>query len=92
MQFVLAVTRRTCSKMWKRNRIDKKMKQYRNEWKYCVQETDLAVIENRLAAVMELDSHSGQSGKYEIHSLYFDDYKDTCADDTSGGGITQIEV
>ena len=61
------------------------MKQYRNEWKYCVQETDLAVIENRLAAVMELDSHSGQSGKYEIHSLYFDDYEDTCADDTSGG-------
>ena len=55
------------------------MKRYRNEWKYRVQEADLAVIENRIAAVMALDFHSGQSGNYEIHSLYFDDYKDACA-------------
>lgn len=62
-----------------------KMKLYRNEWKYRVQETDLAVIENKVAAVMDLDFHSGQSGNYEIHSLYFDDYKDTCARENEAG-------
>ncbi len=61
------------------------MKRYRNEWKYRVQEADLAVIENRLAAVMALDFHSGQSGNYEIHSLYFDDYKDACAKENEAG-------
>lgn len=61
------------------------MKRYRNEWKYRLQEPDLAVIENRLHAVMGLDSHSGQSGSYEIHSLYFDDYKDACAKENEAG-------
>lgn len=61
------------------------MKRYRNEWKYRVQEADLAVIENRIAAVMALDFHSGQSGNYEIHSLYFDDYKDACAKENEAG-------
>ena len=61
------------------------MKRYRNEWKYRLPETDLAVIENRLHAVMDLDSHSGQSGSYEIHSLYFDDYKDVCAKENEAG-------
>lgn len=64
------------------------MKLYRNEWKYRLQEPDLAVIENRVAAVMDLDYHSGQSGNYEIHSLYFDDYKDTCANE-NGGGVSR---
>ncbi|MBO5032102.1 MAG: polyphosphate polymerase domain-containing protein [Lachnospiraceae bacterium] len=61
------------------------MKRYRNEWKYRVQEADLSVIENKVAAVMELDFHSGQSGNYEIHSLYFDDYKDTCTRENEAG-------
>jgi len=63
----------------------KTMKLYRNEWKYRLPEADLAVIENRVAAVMGLDFHSGQSGNYEIHSLYFDDYKDTCAKENEAG-------
>ncbi|MDE7207840.1 MAG: polyphosphate polymerase domain-containing protein [Lachnospiraceae bacterium] len=61
------------------------MKRYRNEWKYRLYEADLAVIENRVAAVMNLDFHSGQSGNYEIHSLYFDDYKDACAKENEAG-------
>lgn len=61
------------------------MKLYRNEWKYRLQEADLAVIENRISAVMDLDSHSGELGNYEIHSLYFDDYKDTCAKENEAG-------
>lgn len=30
-------------------------------------------------AVLPYDAYAGENGKYEIHSLYFDDYKDTCA-------------
>lgn len=61
------------------------MKRYRNEWKYRLQEPDLAVIQNRIAAVMDLDFHSSKSGSYEIHSLYFDDYKDACAKENEAG-------
>lgn len=34
---------------------------------------------------MEHDSHAGRNGKYEIHSIYFDDYKDTCARENVAG-------
>lgn len=34
---------------------------------------------------MELDTHSSDSGRYFIHSLYFDDYKDTSVYTTDSG-------
>ena len=34
---------------------------------------------------MEHDSYANADGKYEIHSLYFDDYKDTCARENVAG-------
>lgn len=34
---------------------------------------------------MDPDTHSGPDGKYEVHSLYFDDYQDTCAADNDAG-------
>lgn len=71
--------------MFVSDRERKRMKCYRNEWKYRLPETDLAVIENRINAVMDLDSHSGRLGNYEIHSLYFDDYKDSCAKENEAG-------
>lgn len=58
---------------------------YRSEWKYCEKEADLLAIKERLKAVLEYDSHAGRNGKYEIHSLYFDDYKDTCARENVAG-------
>lgn len=61
------------------------MKAYRNEWKYRVQEADLSVIEERVLGILDMDSHSNQTGKYEVHSLYFDDYKDTCAKENEAG-------
>ena len=61
------------------------IKKYRNEWKYCCTEKDLGIIEQRLAAIMERDSNADAGGKYEIHSLYFDDYKDTCAKENEAG-------
>lgn len=55
------------------------IKKYRSEWKYCEEEAQLLSLKERLTAVQNYDSYAGENGKYEIHSLYFDDYKDTCA-------------
>lgn len=35
--------------------------------------------------ILEHDSYAGENGLYEIHSLYFDDYKDTCARENVAG-------
>ena len=61
------------------------IKRYRSEWKYCEEEADLLAIKQRLLAVMNYDSHAGQNGNYQIHSIYFDDYKDTCARENIAG-------
>lgn len=42
-------------------------------------------MDNRLSALLEKDSHGDDCGQYEIHSLYFDDYKDTCAKENEAG-------
>ena len=61
------------------------MKKYRNEWKYHCAQSELAAVEQRLAAVLERDSHAGEDGRYGVHSLYFDDLYNTCASDTQSG-------
>jgi hypothetical protein len=61
------------------------MKQYRNEWKYCCAEAALQQAESRLRAVLPLDAHTEASGRYELHSLYFDDAQNTCAHETEAG-------
>lgn len=58
---------------------------YRNEWKYCEKEADLLAVKERLAGILDYDVHAGEDGKYGIQSLYFDDYKDTCARDNVAG-------
>ena len=60
-------------------------KRYRNEWKYICSSARLDVLEQRLAAALERDIHSAPSGNYEIHSLYFDDCRDTCAKANEAG-------
>lgn len=64
---------------------DNTIKKYRNEWKYCEKEEDLAVLRERLNRVLEHDSYAGADGKYEVHSLYFDNYKDICARENVAG-------
>ena len=46
---------------------------------------ELSLLKNRLSAVMELDSHTPSRGRYVIHSLYFDDYKDASVYAIIGG-------
>lgn len=61
------------------------MKKYRNEWKFCCQDAQLGAIECRLNAILEKDLHAEEDGKYRIHSLYFDDYRDSCMMDNDAG-------
>ena len=64
------------------------MGKYRSEWKYCIDNVSLQPIRERLLAVMDRDSHANENGKYEIHSLYFDDFQNTCArENMAGDGI-----
>lgn len=64
------------------------MGKYRSEWKYNIDNAALQPIRERLLAVMDHDIHANENGKYEIHSLYFDDFQDTCArENVAGEGI-----
>ena len=61
------------------------IKKYRNEWKYILTNQELSLLKSRLSKVMELDSHTPLKGRYIIHSLYFDDYKDSSLYTTDAG-------
>ena len=61
------------------------IKKYRNEWKYILTNGQLSLLKSRLEKVLELDPHTPPGGRYLIHSLYFDDYKDTSVYTTDSG-------
>ena len=61
------------------------IKKYRNEWKYNLTNQELSLLKSRISNVLELDPHTPESGRYLIHSLYFDDYKDTSVYTTESG-------
>lgn len=61
------------------------IKKYRNEWKYILSNQDLSLLQSRISTVLQLDPHTPKSGSYLIHSLYFDDYKDTSLLSTEAG-------
>ena len=61
------------------------IKKYRNEWKYSLTNQELSLLKSRISEVMELDPHTSIKGRYVIHSLYFDDYKDTSVYTTDSG-------
>ena len=45
----------------------------------------MSLLKSRISEVLELDPHTPKCGRYVIHSLYFDDYKDTSSYDTDVG-------
>lgn len=61
------------------------IKKYRNEWKYCCSANDAGIIDSRLSSVLDKDIHSDSNGKYAVHNLYFDDYKNSCAKENDAG-------
>ena len=46
---------------------------------------NLSLLKSRISEVLELDPHTPSKGTYFIHSLYFDDYKDTSVYMTDSG-------
>ncbi len=61
------------------------MARFRSEWKYYIDDSLRQKIGERLGAVMDRDAHADANGRYEIHSLYFDDYNDTCLNENVAG-------
>ena len=60
----------------------------RHEIKFILSKNQKAVLQSRLSAVMEKDSHSEKDGTYTVRSLYFDTYDLSCYNDSvSGVGI-----
>jgi len=58
---------------------------FRNELKYVCSETQLFLIEHRIKSMMNMDSHVKGKDGYQIRSLYFDDYNNTCFYENENG-------
>ena len=65
------------------------MNHYRSEWKYLCTDGQLELLHSRLNGILAPDHHAADSnGVYRVHSLYFDDYNNSCAaGNESGDGI-----
>lgn len=59
--------------------------EYRHELKYVVSVQQIACLRSRIQALMYLDSHVGEKKKYNIRSVYFDNYKNTCYFESEDG-------
>lgn len=53
-------------------------RQYRHEYKYYLNACQSAVLESRCSLFLPRDGHVDQNGAYQIKSLYFDDWDNTC--------------
>ena len=62
-----------------------KIKIYRNEWKYLLTNQELSLLKSRVSQVLDIDPYTPANGRYLIHSLYFDDHKDTSLVTTNSG-------
>ncbi len=58
---------------------------YRVEDKYNCTATELITLQSRVEAVLRPDSNEGGPDGYRITSLYFDDFRDSCLQDTQDG-------
>lgn len=58
---------------------------YRHEYKYPINRIQMALEEAKISAVAELDANVGETGYYNIRSLYFDDYYDSGYRDNENG-------
>lgn len=51
---------------------------YRHEYKYPLTYGQILVEDAKISAVASIDVHAGELGFYNIRSLYFDDYENSC--------------
>lgn len=59
--------------------------EYRVEEKYVCTEGELLILTGRLSPLMQEDAHHGEERRYQIRSLYFDDYENSCFAETMDG-------
>ncbi len=59
--------------------------QYRHEYKYPLTQGQILLEEAKICALVEPDSHMSDKGFYNIRSLYFDDYDNSCFWDNENG-------
>ena len=52
--------------------------EFRHEYKFILSVSQSLILRERMAGIMERDAYGGESGGYEIRSVYFDDYDNTC--------------
>lgn len=60
------------------------IKKFRNVWKYILSNQEITLLKSRISKVLNYDSHTN-NGKYIIHSLYFDNYKNYSSHTTYSG-------
>lgn len=58
---------------------------YRHEYKYPLSRGQVLIEKAKLSAVAELDVHARDLGYYNIRSIYFDDYDNSCFMDNENG-------
>ena len=51
---------------------------YRHEYKYPLTKGQVLIEDAKIRALMSRDAHAAKKGFYNIRSLYFDDYENTC--------------
>lgn len=58
---------------------------YRHEYKYPLSQGQILLEDAKLSAVAKLDAHACGLGYYNIRSIYFDDYDNSCYMDNENG-------
>lgn len=58
---------------------------YRHELKYLVSAAQAEHLKMRMKALLQQDPYAGESGAYNIRSLYFDDYGNSCYYENENG-------
>lgn len=58
---------------------------YRHEYKYPLTKGQIIIEDARIKTIMARDKHTGPEGYYNIRSLYFDDYGNSCYMDNENG-------
>lgn len=58
---------------------------YRHEYKYPLTQGQIMIEDVRIKSIMSKDKHVGEAGYYNIRSLYFDDYDNSCYMDNENG-------
>lgn len=60
-------------------------RKFRHEFKYEIDACQVAILQSRLPEIMQLDNHASNAGIYEVRSLYFDDFCNSCYYENENG-------